>query len=373
MYIRNFEDFKDNKLIKEEFIFKAIKGALGKLATFFAAPFKDLVKDFKDMFKEDDPNSLVNVILTNFNQAIDGAQKEINNIQDESAIIGIMDNFVNTLVDLSNNIGKDVESALGKGKSKAVTELAKAVLLGNKQIDFVGIVGLIDPLKGLTKKDVKYKFSKQMYINEVNKGKDIKAKKAIAMKFLDNFQNDLKKKISIDVTPEEMEELYKTLKEKSGVKEEPNIILDWGDIEIEVKAVEGEEGLYKIMKSGSKKIVVNENDEITAKITGVAKKGERIKLTELKKNNSDLKVDGKTEYETGKLVRIVVADKEVNEHEFSAASGSGEDEKKLKDNLGKLKSDPAKMSKVAKFTDFLQDDKNKDKIAEIETLMSGEG
>lgn len=371
MYIRNFEEFKEEKLIKEEFIFKAIKGALGKLATFFAAPFKDLVKDFKDMFKEEDPNSLVNVILTNFNQAVDGAQKEINNIQDESAVMGIMDNFVNTLVDLSNNIGKDVETALGKGKSKAVTELSKAILLGNKQIDFVGIVGLMDPMKGLTKKDTKYKFSKQMYITEVNKGKDLKAKKAIAIKFLDNFQNDLKKKISIDITEEEMNELYNTLKQKSGVKEEGNIILDWGDIEIEVKKTEDEEGIYKIIKSGSKKIMIGENDEITTKISGVAKLGERVKLTELRKNNSDLRIDGKTEYTTGKLERIVVADKEVPEHEFSVVE-AGEDEKKLKDNLGKMKSNPDKMTKVVKYTEFLQDDKNKDKVEEIDNIMSGE-
>ena len=372
MEIEKFGQFKENDLIKEEFIIKAIKGALSKLANLFAAPFKDLAKDFKDMFKEDEPNSLVNVIMTNFNQAIDGAQKELNNIQDESAVMGIMDNFCTNLIDLANNIGKDIETALGKGKSKAIVELSKAIILGNKEIDFVGIVGLIDPLKGLTKKDVKYKFSKQVYINELNKGKDLKSKKAIAMKFFDNFQIDLKKRIAVDVTPEEMEELYKTLKQKTGVKEEGKIVLDWGDVEIEIVAVEGEQGLYKVLKSGSKVLVVEEGKEITAKISGTAKKGQRVKLTELTKGGSPLSIKGKPEYETGPLERIVVNDKEVPEHSFSEGD-AGEEVKKAQETLGKIKNDPDKLSKVAKFAEFIQDDKNKDKVEELIKQMSGEG
>jgi hypothetical protein len=372
MEIEKFGQFKENELIKEEFIIKAIKGALSKFANLFAAPFKDLPKDFKDMFKEDEPNSLVNVIMTNFNQAIDGAQKELNNIQDESAVMGIMDNFCTNLIDLANNIGKDVETALGKGKSKAIVELSKAIILGNKQIDFVGIVGLIDPLKGLTKKDVKYKFSKQFYITELNKGKDLKSKKALAMKFLDNFQIDLKKRIAVDVTPEEMEELYKTLKQKTGVKEEGKIVLDWGDVELEIVAVEGQKGLYKVLKSGSKVLVVEEGKEITAKISGTAKKGQRIKLTELTKGGSPLSIKGKPEYETGPLERIVVNDKEVPEHSFSEGD-AGEEVKKAQETLGKIKNDPDKLSKVAKFAEFIQDDKNKDKVEELIKQMSGEG
>jgi hypothetical protein len=324
------------------------------------------------MFKEDEPNSLVNVIMTNFNQAIDGAQKELNNIQDESAVMGIMDNFCTNLIDLANNIGKDIETALGKGKSKAIVELSKAIILGNKEIDFVGIVGLIDPLKGLTKKDVKYKFSKQVYINELNKGKDLKSKKAIAMKFFDNFQIDLKKRIAVDVTPEEMEELYKTLKQKTGVKEEGKIVLDWGDVEMEIVAVEGEQGLYKVLKSGSKVLVVEEGKEITAKISGTAKKGQRVKLTELTKGGSPLSIKGKPEYETGPLERIVVNDKEVPEHSFSEGD-AGEEVKKAQETLGKIKNDPDKLSKVAKFAEFIQDDKNKDKVEELIKQMSGEG
>jgi hypothetical protein len=372
MEIEKFSRFKESELIKEEFIIKAIKGALSKLANFFAAPFKDLAKDFKDMFKEDEPNSLVNVIMTNFNQAIDASQKEINNIQDETAIIGIMDNFCTNLIDLANNIGKDIETALGKGKSKAVVELSKAIILGNKQIDFVGIVGLLDPMKGLTKKDVKYKFSKQFYITELNKGKDLKSKKAIAMKFLDNFQVDLKKRIAVDVTPEEMEELYKTLKEQTGVKEEGKIILDWGDVEIELKAVEGEKGLYKVLKSGSKVLVVEEGKDITAKISGTAKKGQRVKLTELSKGGTPLNIKGKPEYETGALGRIVVNDKEVEEHVFSEGD-TGEGVKKAQEALGKIKNDSDKLGKVAKFAEFIQDEKNKDKVEEIIKQMSGEG
>jgi hypothetical protein len=368
MEVQKFNQYKNDELIKEEFILKAIKGALGKLANFFAAPFKDLANDIKKLFKEDDPNSLVSVITTNFDQAVDGAQKEINNIQDEAAVLGIMDNFCNSLVELSNNIGKDVETALGKGKSKAVVELSKAILLGNKQIDFVGIVGLIDPMKGLTKKDVKYKYSKQNYIAELNKAKDLKAKKQIATKFLDNFQVDLKKRISVDVTPEEIENIYKEFKKKSGEKQS-GIVLDWGDVEISLEKVEGEEGVFKITKSGSKMIVLEEGKDMTTKIEGTAKVGQKVKLTQLTKSGAEFKIKGKSEYETGNLEKIIVDGKEVKEYAFS--EGGGDDVKKAQEVLGKIKNDPDKMGKVVKFAEFIQDDVNKDKVGELEKIMSG--
>ena len=50
----------------------------------------------------------------------------------------------------------------------------------------------------------------------------------------------------------------------------------------------------------------------------------------------------------------------------------GENAKKAAEALGKIKADEEKMSKVTKFAEFMQDDKNKDKVAEIEKILSGD-
>jgi hypothetical protein len=80
-HIRNYNSYKEYKKVNEEFIGKLIKGALGNLFQAFSAPFKDLVDDIKNSFKEDDPNSIKGIVMTNLNQAIDGAQKSIRNLK----------------------------------------------------------------------------------------------------------------------------------------------------------------------------------------------------------------------------------------------------------------------------------------------------
>jgi hypothetical protein len=53
-------------------------------------------------------------------------------------------------------------------------------------------------------------------------------------------------------------------------------------------------------------------------------------------------------------------------------AGAGENAKKAAEVLGKIKQDEEKMGKVVKFAEFMQDDKNKDKVAEIEKMIGGE-
>lgn len=49
----------------------------------------------------------------------------------------------------------------------------------------------------------------------------------------------------------------------------------------------------------------------------------------------------------------------------------GENAKKAAEALGKIKADEEKMGKVTKFAEFIQDENNKDKVAEIEKILSG--
>jgi hypothetical protein len=106
--------YSEYSKINEEFIGSMIQGALGKLFGLFKNAFKDLSNDFKTGFKEDDPSTIKDIVMKNVDQAIDGAQKEINNLKTDGDILGIMDNMVSSLVELSNGLAADVKGALGE-------------------------------------------------------------------------------------------------------------------------------------------------------------------------------------------------------------------------------------------------------------------
>ena len=55
----------------------------------------------------------------------------------------------------------------------------------------------------------------------------------------------------------------------------------------------------------------------------------------------------------------------------SEAAPAGENAKKAQEALGKIKADEEKMGKVASFAEFIQNDANKDKVAEIEKILTG--
>lgn len=123
------------------------------------------------------------------------------------------------------------------------------------------------------------------------------------------------------------------------------------------------------MKSGSKKLLVKEGETVLAKISGEAKKGEKIKLEEILRNDQP---DPIGSYETGALERIVGPDgKEVPSFKFGEAKAEGQDE--LVKKLGELKAKkPEDIEEVKDFVDFISDEKNKDKRAEIKKMMSSE-
>jgi hypothetical protein len=332
--------FSEYSKVNEEFIGGLIKGALGKLFGLFNDAFKDLGSDFKSMFKEDDPSSIKDVIMKNVDQAVDASQKEINNLKSDGDILGIMDNMVIKLTELANGMAKDVEGALGKEKAKPVESLAKAILLGSKEADFVGIIGALDPVAGLTKKDINFKYSKKNYVAEVNKGKDIAAKKALATKFFDGFQKEIKNELEKNLTDEEIKTMYGKL--AGGAQ--------GGDYK------EGDSVIYLLKGKTKENYDEKKKPEEQKDVVGV-KKIEKIdgdKITFLDKDGKPTIIKTKLEI-IGK----------------SEAVPAGENAKKVADSLGKIKADEEKMGKVATFADFIQDDANKDKLAEIEKIISG--
>lgn len=333
--------YSEYSKINEEFVLSAIKGALGKLFGFFANAFKDLGADFKSMFKEDDPSTIKDIVMKNVDQAVDGAQKEITNLKSDGDVLGIMDNMVTQLVELSNNLSKDVEGALGKDKSKPVEEISKALLLGNKEVDWVGIVGALDPAAGILKKDINFAFSKKKFVESVNKGKDLNQKKTLASKFFDDFQKTIRAELEKAVTDEEIKTLYDKMK--------------GGDAGTDLELKEGDMVVYLLKGKKKEEFDEKKKPEEQNDVVGV-KKIEKIdgdKITFLDK-------DGKPTIIKTKAEILKKAEVEM-----------GLNAKKVADSLGKIKQDEEKMGKVATFAEFIQDDKNKDKLAEIEKILSG--
>ena len=146
MEVKKFSDFREES-VNEEFLMPIIKGALGKLGNLFAGPFKNLIGDIKNMFNPDEPTSIKNIIMAEFNKAVDAAQKKIGELDGENDLDGVMGSIADALVTFSVGLNKDVEGALGKEKAPKFDKVAQAVLLGNKEADWAGIIGLLDPDK----------------------------------------------------------------------------------------------------------------------------------------------------------------------------------------------------------------------------------
>jgi len=105
-------------------------------------------------------------------------------------------------------------------------------------------------------------------------------------------------------------------------------------------------------------------------IEGIAKKGETVKLTKFLRAGMPGTLD---DYETGKLERIVVDGKEVDNHEMGEAKTEDQDE--LVKKLGEIKTKkPEDIKKVNSYVDFISDENNKDKVAEIDKILgAGQG
>lgn len=353
-YIRKFEDYKRYNSVNEEFIGSAIKGALSKLFQAFAAPFKDLVNDIKSSFKDGDPNSIKGIVLTNLNQAIDAAQKQIRdkNLQ-EGDVVNIMNQFITSLIELSKGIGKDFTTAIGdKPKSSAAYEVAKAILLGSKEAGWNGVVGGQGPdPKGGLLLDPNYKYSKTKYeqlLTAVSKGKSgdesLRLKKDAAFKFFDEFQKDLNTTIDKELTEEEIVKIYNDAKKEMGGK----ATMTYDDLK---------ELFDKKIKVKYKREGYDDNKEPDEQKDKIG-----IKLMDALDDQGN--VTFKTE------------DGDTFKKKYEDIIGAAEEEAKqniqkdVADKLGKIKGDNEKMDQVNKFVDVLQDPAKTNELEEIKKIIN---
>jgi hypothetical protein len=136
-----------------------------------------------------------------------------------------------------------------------------------------------------------------------------------------------------DVIAKAISEKWKTFDEKP-VEKGSILVLNWGDVEIELELpVEGGTTRYKIIKSNSKKLTLGDNT-LFCDISGEAKKGETVELIRLSTagkggvSATKFEIDGSDVYTTGKLQKIVMDGKEVDNYKFNGKESEEKPEEK---------------------------------------------
>lgn len=338
-YQKNINKYNEFR-VNEEFIGKLIgslKGGLLKLFQSFAEPFKDLGNDVKNSFndpkfKEDPTNGIKNMLLTNINQSIDGIKKSLPNIKDEGELNSIMDNLIKELTELGNGLDSDFDKVLANN-SLAPKTLAKAIILGDKDTKWPGLVGAFT--------DPNFKFNKTNFettLATAAKGKagaeSVALKIKAASTFFDNFKKEFSNYMNKEFNVEEMKKVYDNAKSAGG---NPNIEYKEGDtVKYKMDGYdEGKKPEEQRNKVGVKKIEKIEGNDVIFKDK-----------------------DGK---EFKKPLESIIGKENI-----------GDNAKEVAEVLGKIKTDEDKMGKVAKYAEFIEDPNNKAKVDEIEKMISGE-
>ena len=122
------------------------------------------------------------------------------------------------------------------------------------------------------------------------------------------------------------------------------LLLNWGDVEIELELpVEGGTTRYRIIKSNSKKLTLGDNT-LFCDISGEAKKGETVELTRLSTagkggvSAAKFEIDGNDSYTTGKLQKILMDGKEVDNYKFNGNYSGDPKDKETKEETTEDKS-----------------------------------
>ena len=123
--------------------------------------------------------------------------------------------------------------------------------------------------------EVKMEFDKKFAA-----AKDLAGKKASRISEIKMIVDDFKKKVTND---QYIDELIKKYKEENKIITvlKNNLILNWGDVEIELRIPEKGQTKYGNIKSNSMKLVIPKGKTLLCDITGEAKKGDRVKLEKI--------------------------------------------------------------------------------------------
>jgi len=360
--INNYREFiQKSDEVNEEFLgslLAAAKGAFKNFLSGIAAPFKSIKDDFKKGLKREELKKKVTTMLDTL---LKTTTDNINKAEDEGILNQIIDQFTKEFDEKCIEIDKEIKSVKESNGNLILEGAIKDGMIAGRVM-----LGMVKQKAA----ELKMEFDKK-----VAAAKDLAGKKAARIAEIKAIVDDFKKKVTDDKYLDEQIKKYKTDNKIEGGEEAQggNIVLDWGDVEIEFKAADQDKhpGYAQIVKSGSKKLVVADGQELLGKPVGEIKKGSKVKFTELLRNGQP---DPMKEYETGALERIVDAEgKEVDELKGVIPNQKAEGQEDLVKKLGELKSKkPDDIAKVSKYVDFISDEANKAKVEQINKIINPE-
>ena len=314
----------------EEIVIQAVKGNLQNLFASFTKPYLDIINEIKKLIKDNklDPKELKNLIINNFNESIDNIVKEIPKLKGDNTegdIKSLVDIFIKKINEITNAIDKDFDENLGKNSTGAKS-IMKCILIGSKDINWSGVVGLlVDP---------DYKYSKTGYENKLSfdtKGKtgdeSVKILKDSAVKFFENLKKDINDNINKKIGDKELEKIYGEPINTTDYKVGDNVNYKRKAYDDERKPEEQK----SLIANGIIKKIDGDNYTIYNKVGKI----------EVEKKKSDIL--GKVQY--------------------------GQNAQRAAEELGKIKDDEVKMGLVTNFAKFIEDDNNKSKIDKITKII----
>jgi hypothetical protein len=351
-YFKSFEDYNQEDSTNEGIMdfLKAASGAVKNFVNGISAPFKNFKADFQ---KGLDAAQAKTQMIKKLDDSLAQAIKNINSVKEQSEIGTLVDSFQkvidNMILDFDKSIATVKESnQINEGK-------IQDTLIGGRI--FLGLV-----------KDEITKFSEE-FKKKFAAAKNLADAKNLGIESLKKMVTEAKKKISDQNIVDQAVAKYKEEKkiETKPAEDTSGVVLNWGDVEVTVKPSKEKPGFYQVVATNSKILNFKEGDILLGKLPPVVNVGKKVLITELERNGTP-EQNGK--YQSGVIQKIVDNGKDVTK--FTTGVKEEDPTKKAQEELGKIKTDDAKMSKVVKFTKFIQDDKNKDKIDEIEKIIGAE-
>lgn len=360
-YVKTYESYKQSRknedsLNEELFglgnLLAAAKGAFKNFLTGLQAPFKSISADFKKGLKREE-------LKTKLTQMLDTLLKtttdSINKAEDESALNNIVDQFDKSFEQQCAEIDKEIKTIK---ESKSINESVRDSLIAGRVM-----LGMVKQKAA----EIKMEFDKK-----VAAAKDLAGKKQARIAEIKAIVDDFKKKVTDDKYLDEQTEKYA---EENKIEAPTGdggdkIILDWGDVDIEISKLaddneNAKRGYFQITKSGSKKLVVKEGEVVLAKIAGDIKKGDKATLSEILRAG---KPDPLKEYTTGAIEMIQLNGKEVPNYKFGEDKPEGQED--LVKTLGEVKTkNPEAMKDLDSIASIYSDPKNP-KIKEIQAILA---
>lgn len=327
-YLKNYESF-DSQVNEELFglgkMFSAATGAFKNFLGNITAPFKALKDDFKKGMKVEEAKKKM---ATMIDSILKSASDNINKAEDENTINQIKDGFRKAIDEKIAEFDKEIQTIK---ESKLITEGIKDTMVGGRVM-----IGML--------KDIAVKF-KEDFDKKFAAAKDLAAKKAVAVEEIKSVADEFKKQIADANAFKKAQDKFVADNNIKGVGGEntDELFKSYGVTKKE--ELVGKEVRYKMKGYDPNKKPEEQADKVG-------------KLKVLKITPEGLFFDGERE------------DFEKKMEDILPGESSGEEAKKAADSLGKIKDDPKKMARVAKFAEFLEKEKDEAKISEIEKMFS---